>query len=80
MNDLFRKAGEIADRQGEEVLEEHVRAAQREAERDRILAQMQGISTQKKLSIYATATVSVYSNRNLNADPSTVAYKVTSIL
>jgi len=75
--DLFRKAGEIADRQGEDsVREEHVRNAQDEAERDRTLTQMQGLSTQKKLSLYATAIVPVYSQRNLNAVPSTVAYRV----
>jgi len=75
--DLFRKAGEIADRQGEDrVREEHVRGAQKEAERDRTLTQMQGLSTQKKLSLYATAIVPVYSQRNLNAVPSTVAYRV----
>lgn len=75
--DLFRKAGEIADRNGEDtVREEHVRGAQKEAERDRTLTQMQGLSTQKKLSLYATAIVSVHAQRNLKAVPSTVAYRV----
>jgi cell division control protein 6 len=75
--DLFRKAGEITDRQGEdEVREEHVRDAQKEAERDRTLTQMQGLSTQKKLSLYATAIIPVVSNRNLSTVPSTVAYRV----
>jgi cell division control protein 6 len=75
--DLFRKAGEIADRRGEApVREEHVRDAQQEAERDRTLTQMQGLSTQKKLSLYATAIVHVYSERTLGAVPSTVAYRV----
>ena len=79
--DLFRKAGEIADREGEDtVCEEHVRDAQKEAERDRTLTQMQGLSTQKKLSLYATAIVPVYSQRNLNAIPSTVAYRVYQYL
>ena len=79
--DLFRKAGEIADRDGEgRVHEEHVRDAQKEAERDRTLTQMQGLSTQKKLSLYATAIVPVYSQRNLNAVPSTVAYRVYQYL
>lgn len=56
--DLFRKAGEIADRKGENTIREgHVRDAQKEAERDRKLTQMQGLSTQKKLSLYATAIV-----------------------
>ncbi|UHQ95176.1 orc1/cdc6 family replication initiation protein [Haloterrigena alkaliphila] len=75
--DLFRKAGELADREGEEtVREEHVRDAQKEAERDRTLTQMQGLSTQKKLSLYATAIVPVYSHQNLSAVPSTVAFRV----
>jgi cell division control protein 6 len=79
--DLFRKAGEIADRKGgDTVTEEHVRNAQKEAERDRTLTQMQGLSTQKKLSLYATAIVPVYSHRNLNAVPSTVAYRVYQYL
>ncbi|ELZ88810.1 orc1/cdc6 family replication initiation protein (plasmid) [Haloferax sp. S1W] len=79
--DLFRKAGEIADRAGEDTIrEDHVRDAQTEAERDRTLTQMQGLSTQKKLSLYATAIVPVYSQRNLNAVPSTVAYRVYQYL
>jgi len=79
--DLFRKAGEIADREGEaSVSEDHVRDAQEEAERDRTLTQMQGLSTQKKLSLYATAIVPVHSHRNLNAVPSTVAYRVYQYL
>jgi cell division control protein 6 len=79
--DLFRKAGEIADRQGDDVVREgHVRDAQEEAERDRTLTQMQGLSTQKKLSLYATAIVPVHSKRNLNAVPSTVAYRVYQYL
>jgi cell division control protein 6 len=75
--DLFRKAGEIADRQDEETVREtHIRAAQKEAERDRTLTQMQGLSTQKKLSLYATAIVPVYSHQNLHAVPTTIAYTV----
>jgi cell division control protein 6 len=79
--DLFRKAGEVADRQGDDMVrEQHVRDAQKEAERDRTLTQMQGLSTQKKLSLYATAVVAVYTKRNLNAIPSTVAYRVYQYL
>lgn len=79
--DLFRKAGEIADRQGDSTVnEDHVRNAQKESERDRTLTQMQGLSTQKKLSLYATAIVPVYSRQNLNAVPSTVAYRVYQYL
>lgn len=79
--DLFRKAGEIADRREEDIVrEEHVRDAQREAERDRTLTQMQGLSSQKKLSLYATAIVPVYSQRTLTAVPSTVGYSVYQFL
>lgn len=75
--DLFRTAGEIADRRNElRVTESHVRSAQTEAERNRTLAQMQGLSTQKKLSLYATAVVPVYADRSVSAVPSTVAYQV----
>jgi cell division control protein 6 len=79
--DLFRKAGEIADRRDQTaVREEHVRNAQQEAERDRTLTQMQGLSAQKKLSLYATAIVPVYSQRNMDAVPSTIAYRVYQYL
>jgi ORC complex protein Cdc6/Orc1 len=75
--DLFRKAGEIADRQDADVVREHhVRDAQQEAERDRTLTQMQGLSAQKKLSLYATAAVLGHTDRELDAVPSTVAYRV----
>jgi len=79
--DLFRKAGEIADRRGDnEVAEEHVRDAQTEAERDRTLTQMKGLSSQKKISLYATAVVPIYSRRNLTAVPTTIAYRVYQYL
>ncbi|MDS0293677.1 orc1/cdc6 family replication initiation protein [Halogeometricum luteum] len=79
--DLFRKAGEIADRQGTgTICEADVRDAQKEAERDRTLTQMQGLSAQKKLSLYATAVVPVHAQRTLDAVPSTVAYRVYQYL
>lgn len=79
--DLLRNAGEIADRSGETAVREvHVRDAQTEAERDRTLTQMQGLSPQKKLSLYATAVVAALSERDLNAVPSTVAYNVYQFL
>ncbi|EMA54385.1 cell division control protein 6 [Halococcus salifodinae DSM 8989] len=37
---------------------------------------MQGLSTQKKLSLYAAAIVPIHSQRNLSAVPSTIAYRV----
>lgn len=79
--DLLRKAGEIADRNDERtVKEKHVKAAQTEAERDRTLTQMQGLSAHKKLSLYATAIIAVHSDRSLDAVPSTIAYNIYKFL
>jgi len=56
--DLMRVAGELAEREGDaRVSEEHVRAAQAKVEKNRVLEVVRGISTQKKLCLYATAAV-----------------------
>ena len=56
--DLMRVAGELAEREGDSrVREEHVRAAQAKVEKNRVLEVVRGISTQKKLCLYATAAV-----------------------
>jgi len=56
--DLIRVAGELAERQGDpRVTEDHVRAAQDKVEKNRVLEVIRGISTQKKLCLYATAAV-----------------------
>jgi len=56
--DLMRVAGELAEREGaSRVREEHVRAAQAKVEKNRVLEVVRGISTQKKLCLYATAAV-----------------------
>jgi cell division control protein 6 len=56
--DLIRVAGELAERQGDpQVTEDHVRAAQDEVEKNRVLEVIRGISTQEKLCLYATAAV-----------------------
>lgn len=56
--DLMRVAGELAEREGDgRVREEHVRAAQAKVEKNRVLEVVRGISTQKKLCLYATAAV-----------------------
>ncbi|WP_370628419.1 AAA family ATPase [Halorientalis salina] len=56
--DLIRVAGELAEREGDpSVREEHVRDAQAKVEKNRVLEVVRGISTQKKLCLYATATV-----------------------
>jgi cell division control protein 6 len=56
--DLMRVAGELAEREGaDRVREEHVRQAQDKVEKNRVLEVVRGISTQKKLCLYATASV-----------------------
>ena len=56
--DLMRVAGELAEREGDErIREAHVRAAQDKVEKNRVLEVVRGISTQKKLCLYATAAV-----------------------
>jgi len=56
--DLMRVAGELAEREGDKrVREEHVREAQDKVEKNRVLEVVRGISTQKKLCLYATAAV-----------------------
>lgn len=79
--DLFRKAGEIADRRGKQVVsEEAVREAQQEFEKDRTLTQIEGLSTQKKLSLYATAAVDVYGTASVETIPATVGFSVYEYL
>ena len=56
--DLIRVAGELAEREDDSgVRAEHVRAAQQKVEKNRVLEVVRGISTQKKLCLYATAAV-----------------------
>lgn len=56
--DLVRVAGDLAEREGaEKVREEHVRRAQEKVERNRVLEVTRGISTQKKLCLFATAAI-----------------------
>jgi cell division control protein 6 len=56
--DLMRVAGELAEREAaERVRERHVREAQDKVEKNRVLEVIRGISTQKKLCLYATASV-----------------------
>lgn len=58
--DLMRVAGELAEREGDSRIHEtHVRAAQEKVEKNRVLEVIRGISTQKKLCLYATAAVAV---------------------
>lgn len=79
--DLFRKAGEIANRNDDDVVTEpHARKAQEEFEKDRTLTQIEGLSTQKKLSLYATACVQVYANEDIDSVPGTVGFSVYEYL
>jgi len=79
--DLFRKAGEIANRNDADVVTEpHARNAQEEFEKDRTLTQIEGLSTQKKLSLYATASVQVYADEDIDSVPGTVGFAVYEYL
>ncbi len=60
--DLMRVAGELAERDGADAIqEEHVRQAQNNVEKNRVLEVVRGISTQKKICLYATAAVAAQS-------------------
>ncbi|WP_419181148.1 orc1/cdc6 family replication initiation protein [Haloarcula litorea] len=77
--DLMRVAGELAEREGDaQVREEHVRQAQDKVEKNRVLEVVRGISTQKKLCLYATAAVAAESNNG--SARSTTGYKVYQFL
>ena len=54
----MRVAGELAEREAaDRVREQHVREAQDKVEKNRALEVIRGSSTQKKLCLYATASV-----------------------
>ena len=56
--DLMRTAGSIAEKaNADQVREEHIREAQDKVEKNRVLEVTRGISTQKKLCLFATAAV-----------------------
>lgn len=77
--DLMRVAGELAEREGDSrVGETHVRKAQDKVEKNRVLEVVRGISTQKKLCLYATAAVAAESQNG--AARSTTGYKVYQFL
>jgi cell division control protein 6 len=77
--DLMRVAGELAERDGDNrVREEHIRAAQDKVEKNRVLEVIRGISTQKKLCLYATAAVA--SEADNEAARSTTGYRVYQFL
>lgn len=77
--DLMRVAGELAEREGDDrVREDHVREAQDKVEKNRVLEVIRGISTQKKLCLYATAAVA--SETNDSSARSTTGYRVYQFL
>ncbi|WP_193366006.1 orc1/cdc6 family replication initiation protein [Halorubrum coriense] len=77
--DLIRVAGELAEREGDtRVREEHVRTAQAKVEKNRVLEVVRGISTQKKLCLYATAAVASQSDGG--SARSTTGYRVYQYL
>jgi len=77
--DLMRVAGELAEREGDpEVREKHVRMAQDKVEKNRVLEVVRGISTQKKLCLYATASVAAQTDGGTAR--STTGYKVYQYL
>ncbi len=77
--DLMRVAGDLAEREGaDRVTEQHIRKAQDKVERNRVLEVTRGISTQKKLCLYATAAVA---NESGNSSArSTTGYQVYRFL
>jgi len=75
--DLFRGAGDLADERGdEEVTENHVRESQEEIDKDRSLKLVEGLTTQKKISLYATAAVAHHSTQTGSSVPSPVGFKI----
>lgn len=75
--DLFRGAGDLADEWGDgKVTERHVRESQEEIDKDRSLKLVEGLTTQKKISLYATAAVACHSNRSRSSVPSPVGFNV----
>ena len=77
--DLIRVAGELAEREGDvRVQETHVREAQKKVEKNRVLEVVRGISTQKKLCLYATATVAAEADDGTAR--STTGYRVYQFL
>ena len=76
---LIRVAGELAEREGDDqVAEHHVRQAQDKVEKNRVLEVIRGISTQKKLCLYATAAVAVETTDETAR--STTGYRVYQFL
>jgi cell division control protein 6 len=79
--DLLRWAGELAERRGSETVTEiDVRNAQEKYTENRKLRHIDGISTQKKLAIYAVAATAHYAQDTLESVPSGPAYKTYQVV
>ena len=77
--DLMRTAGSIAEKIGaDKVREEHVREAQDKVEKNRVLEVTRGISTQKKLCLFATAAVACEAGTGAARSP--IGYRVYQYL
>lgn len=77
--DLMRTAGSIAEKAGADRIKEgHVREAQNKVEKNRVLEVTRGISTQKKLCLFATAAVA--SETGTGAAKSPTGYRVYQYL
>jgi len=75
--DLLRWAGELAERRGNDtVAETDVREAQEKYTENRKLRHITGISTQKKLSIYAVAATANYAREHSEWILAGIAFKV----
>lgn len=77
--DLIRVAGELAEREGDNrVQEKHVQEAREKVEKNRVLEVIRGISTQKKLCLFATAKVAAEADNGTAR--STTGYRVYQFL
>lgn len=77
--DLMRVAGELAEREQEDrVYEDYVRKAQDKVEKNRVLEVVRGISSQKKLCLFATAAVAAETDDRTAR--STTGYRVYQFL
>ena len=75
--DLFRWAGEVAERDGSDIVsEDHVRTAQEKYDENRTLRHVNGLASQKKLALYATAAVQHYADDPPEKIPAGVGYNV----
>ena len=75
--DFFRWSGEIAEREGADVVTEaHVRKAQDKYDENRTLRHINGLATQKKLALYATAAVQHFAKDPPTDVPAGVGYNV----